>query len=75
MLYAYGARGYIYIECLLNTYTYVTRKNDMTMNVMAGCGGYPYVICINPYHKSYDGEVYLNAYIYLDPIHYKILSY
>ena len=45
------------------------------MNVMAGCGGYQYVICINPYHKSYYGDVYINASIYIDPIHYIILSY
>ena len=44
------------------------------MNAMAGCGGYRYVICINPYHKSYYGDVYINASICLDPIHYIILG-
>ena len=39
------------------------------------CGGYRYVICINPYPKSYYADVYINACIYLDPIHYIILSY
>ena len=29
----------LYIECLHNIYIYITRKNDTTMNVMAGCGG------------------------------------
>ena len=46
----------------------------MTMDVMTGCGGYRYVICINPYHKSYFGDgVYINAFIYIDPTHNIIL--
>ena len=53
----------------------ITRKNDKTMNVMADCCGYGYVICINPYHKSYYGDVHINASVYLDPFHYIILSY